>query len=213
MSHTAQQFIGPLTLQTLTRRRPMTDPLELLPDQRIAHIVAADTADLILVAPATARWLAAMAAGLAGRRHHRHMPRLDGARRRGAGDGRRHVRASGDARERRDSSRSGATRSSSRRSARSRRAPSARAGWRSPRAILDAVSRALEGKPIRQPDAALPAAGRRRGADPGSGGLARRGDRRRHRRADRSGALHRQPLNRQDGRRASPRPRSTAARK
>lgn len=65
MSHTAQAFIGPLTLQTLTRRKPMTDPLELLPDQRIAHIVAADTADLVLVAPATARWLAAMAAGLA----------------------------------------------------------------------------------------------------------------------------------------------------
>jgi len=66
MTHTAQQFIGPLTLQTLTRRRPMTDPLELLPDQRIAHIVAADTADLIVVAPATAHWLAAMASGLAG---------------------------------------------------------------------------------------------------------------------------------------------------
>lgn len=65
MSRTAQKFIGPLTLQTLTRHRPMTDPLELLPDQRIAHIVAADTADLIVVAPATARWLAAMAAGLA----------------------------------------------------------------------------------------------------------------------------------------------------
>jgi phosphopantothenoylcysteine decarboxylase/phosphopantothenate--cysteine ligase len=44
----------------------MTDPLELLPDQRIAHIVAADTADLILVAPATANWIASMAAGLAG---------------------------------------------------------------------------------------------------------------------------------------------------
>ena len=43
----------------------MTDPLELLPDQRIAHIVAADTADVILVAPATARWMAAMANGLA----------------------------------------------------------------------------------------------------------------------------------------------------
>ena len=65
MSHSAQAFLGPLTLQALTRRRPMTDPLELLPDQRIAHIVAADSADLILVAPATARWLAAMAAGLA----------------------------------------------------------------------------------------------------------------------------------------------------
>jgi phosphopantothenoylcysteine decarboxylase/phosphopantothenate--cysteine ligase len=65
MTHSAQAFIGPLTLQTLTRRRPMTDPLELLPDQRISHIVAADSADLILVAPATARWLAAMASGLA----------------------------------------------------------------------------------------------------------------------------------------------------
>jgi phosphopantothenoylcysteine decarboxylase/phosphopantothenate--cysteine ligase len=65
MTHSAQAFIGPLTLQTLTRHQPMTDPLELLPDQRIAHIVAADTADLILVAPATARWMAAMASGLA----------------------------------------------------------------------------------------------------------------------------------------------------
>src|SRR5687768_17568441 len=65
MTHSAQAFLGPLTLQTLTRRRPMTDPLELLPDQRISHIVAADSADLILVAPATARWMAAMAAGLA----------------------------------------------------------------------------------------------------------------------------------------------------
>ena len=65
MSRSAQAFIGPLTLETLTRRRAMTDPLELLPDQRIAHIVAADSADVILVAPATARWLGAMAAGLA----------------------------------------------------------------------------------------------------------------------------------------------------
>jgi phosphopantothenoylcysteine decarboxylase/phosphopantothenate--cysteine ligase len=65
MSHSAQAFIGPLTLETLTRRRPMLDPLELLADGRIGHIVAADTADAIVVAPATARWLAAMAAGLA----------------------------------------------------------------------------------------------------------------------------------------------------
>lgn len=65
MTHSAQAFLGPLTLQTLSRRRPMVDPLELLPDGRIAHIVAADAADAILVAPATARWLAAMASGLA----------------------------------------------------------------------------------------------------------------------------------------------------
>jgi len=65
MTHSAQAFLGALTLQTLSRHAAMTDPLELLPDQRIAHIVAADTADLILVAPATARWMAAMANGLA----------------------------------------------------------------------------------------------------------------------------------------------------
>ncbi|HVM30725.1 MAG TPA: bifunctional phosphopantothenoylcysteine decarboxylase/phosphopantothenate--cysteine ligase CoaBC [Candidatus Limnocylindrales bacterium] len=65
MSRSALAFIGPLTLETLTRHQPMEDPLELLPDGRIAHVVAADAADAILVAPATARWLAAMAAGLA----------------------------------------------------------------------------------------------------------------------------------------------------
>ena len=65
LSRSASAFIGALTLETLSRRRPMTDPLELLPDQRIGHIVAADSADAILVAPATARWLGAMAAGLA----------------------------------------------------------------------------------------------------------------------------------------------------
>jgi phosphopantothenoylcysteine decarboxylase/phosphopantothenate--cysteine ligase len=65
LSRSASAFIGALTLETLTRRRPMLDPLELLPDQRIGHIVAADSCDAIVVAPATARWLAAMAAGLA----------------------------------------------------------------------------------------------------------------------------------------------------
>src|SRR5204863_7591559 len=38
----------------------------LLPDQRIGHIVIADSADAFVVAPATAHWLAAMASGLAG---------------------------------------------------------------------------------------------------------------------------------------------------
>lgn len=65
MTRSAAQFVGELTFETLTRRRVMLDPLELLPDRRIGHIVAADTADAIVVAPATARWLAAMASGLA----------------------------------------------------------------------------------------------------------------------------------------------------
>ena len=64
MTHSAARFIGPLTLETLTRRKVMLDPLELLPDGRIGHIVAADTADAIVVAPATARWISAMAAGM-----------------------------------------------------------------------------------------------------------------------------------------------------
>jgi phosphopantothenoylcysteine decarboxylase/phosphopantothenate--cysteine ligase len=65
MSRTATAFIGPLTLETLSGRPVMLDPLELVPDRRIGHIVAADSADAVLVAPATARWLGAMANGLA----------------------------------------------------------------------------------------------------------------------------------------------------
>ncbi|MGD8485583.1 MAG: bifunctional phosphopantothenoylcysteine decarboxylase/phosphopantothenate--cysteine ligase CoaBC [Chloroflexota bacterium] len=65
MSEAATHFIGPLTLEALSGRAVMLDPLELQSDSRIGHIVAADTADAILVAPATAHWLGAMANGLA----------------------------------------------------------------------------------------------------------------------------------------------------
>lgn len=65
LSRSGREFIGPLTFETLTRRKVMSDPLELLADGRIGHIVVADSADAIVVAPATARWIAAMAAGLA----------------------------------------------------------------------------------------------------------------------------------------------------
>jgi phosphopantothenoylcysteine decarboxylase/phosphopantothenate--cysteine ligase len=66
MTHSATRFIGPLTLEALSRRPVMLDPLEIQEDRRIGHIVAADTADAVLVAPATAHWLGAMANGLAG---------------------------------------------------------------------------------------------------------------------------------------------------
>ena len=62
----ATRFVSPLTLRTLTGRAVDADLLDLLPDGRIGHIVAADSADAILVAPATAQWLGAMAGGLAG---------------------------------------------------------------------------------------------------------------------------------------------------
>ncbi len=66
LTHSAQQFVGPLTFAALSRHPVETDVLGLLPDERIGHIVVADTADAIVVAPATAHWMAAMAAGLAG---------------------------------------------------------------------------------------------------------------------------------------------------
>jgi phosphopantothenoylcysteine decarboxylase / phosphopantothenate---cysteine ligase len=61
----ATKFVSPLTLAALSRRAVETDVLGLLPDERIGHIVVADAADAVVVAPATARWLGAMANGIA----------------------------------------------------------------------------------------------------------------------------------------------------
>ncbi len=66
LSPAATRFVGPLTFATLSRHPVETDILELLPDGRIGHIVVADSADAIVVAPATAHFLGAMANGLAG---------------------------------------------------------------------------------------------------------------------------------------------------
>lgn len=66
LTPSAARFVAPLTLAALTRHTVEADILALLPDGRIGHIVAADSADAILVAPATANWLGAMASGLAG---------------------------------------------------------------------------------------------------------------------------------------------------
>ena len=66
LSHSATRFVGPLTFAALSRHPVETDILDLLPDQRIGHIVIADTADALVVAPATAHWLGAMAHGLSG---------------------------------------------------------------------------------------------------------------------------------------------------
>ncbi|MEA2577091.1 MAG: phosphopantothenoylcysteine decarboxylase / phosphopantothenate---cysteine ligase, partial [Chloroflexota bacterium] len=66
LSPAATRFVGPLTFAALSRHPVETDLLELLPDGRIGHIVVADTADAIVVAPATAHFLGAMANGLAG---------------------------------------------------------------------------------------------------------------------------------------------------
>jgi phosphopantothenoylcysteine decarboxylase / phosphopantothenate---cysteine ligase len=66
LSPAATRFVGPLTFAALSRHPVETDVLELLPDGRIGHIVVADSADAIVIAPATAHFLGAMANGLAG---------------------------------------------------------------------------------------------------------------------------------------------------
>ncbi|MBF8289842.1 MAG: Bifunctional phosphopantothenoylcysteine decarboxylase/phosphopantothenate synthase [Chloroflexi bacterium] len=66
LSPSAARFVGPLTFEALSRHPVETELMELLPDGRIGHIVIADTADAVVVAPATAHWLGAMANGLAG---------------------------------------------------------------------------------------------------------------------------------------------------
>jgi phosphopantothenoylcysteine decarboxylase/phosphopantothenate--cysteine ligase len=66
LSPAATRFVAPLTLEALTRHPVEADLMALLPDGRIGHIVVADSVDAILVAPATAHWLGAMANGLAG---------------------------------------------------------------------------------------------------------------------------------------------------
>jgi phosphopantothenoylcysteine decarboxylase/phosphopantothenate--cysteine ligase len=66
LSPSATRFVGPLSFAALSRHPVETDVLDLLPDGRIGHIVIADSADAMVVAPATAHWLAAMANGLAG---------------------------------------------------------------------------------------------------------------------------------------------------
>jgi phosphopantothenoylcysteine decarboxylase/phosphopantothenate--cysteine ligase len=64
LTPSAARFVGPLTFGALSRHPVETDVLGLLPDQRIGHIVVADAADVVVVAPATARFLGAMAGGI-----------------------------------------------------------------------------------------------------------------------------------------------------
>ncbi len=66
LSPSAARFVGPLTFEALSRHPVESELMELLPDGRIGHIVIADSADAVVVAPATAHWLGAMANGLAG---------------------------------------------------------------------------------------------------------------------------------------------------
>ena len=66
MTVDAQKFVSPLTLQTLSKNPVTTDLFDEKPGWAPGHIELADSADLVLIAPATAHILAELALGLAG---------------------------------------------------------------------------------------------------------------------------------------------------
>lgn len=66
MTHSATQFITPLTMQTLSRNPVTLGVLEETANWKPGHIELADTANLLLIAPATAHVIAELAHGLAG---------------------------------------------------------------------------------------------------------------------------------------------------
>ncbi len=65
MSQGAQHFITPLTLQTLSGHPVATDTFDLTQESEIGHIQLADSADAVVIAPATANIIAKIATGIA----------------------------------------------------------------------------------------------------------------------------------------------------
>jgi phosphopantothenoylcysteine decarboxylase/phosphopantothenate--cysteine ligase len=86
MTRTAQKFISPLTFEVLSQEKVYTDLF--LPSHEMAHISLAESADLILIAPATANFIAKVSAGfsddllsalvLASHAHIMMAPAMDG---------------------------------------------------------------------------------------------------------------------------------------
>jgi phosphopantothenoylcysteine decarboxylase/phosphopantothenate--cysteine ligase len=65
MTQSATRFVGPVTLEAITRRRVITGQFEPGTNSDIEHISLASTIDLLLVAPATANVIGKFANGLA----------------------------------------------------------------------------------------------------------------------------------------------------
>src|SRR5580704_8286724 len=65
MTRNATEFITPLTLQTLSANPVATETFSLTQESEIGHIRLADSADAIVIAPATSNVIAKAAAGIA----------------------------------------------------------------------------------------------------------------------------------------------------
>ncbi len=65
MTKNATNFINPITFETLTKNKCMTDTFDRNFMYNVAHVSIADKADVMLVAPASANIIAKMAHGIA----------------------------------------------------------------------------------------------------------------------------------------------------
>jgi phosphopantothenoylcysteine decarboxylase/phosphopantothenate--cysteine ligase len=65
MTKSAQEFVTPLTFQTLSQNSVITEMFEKRPDWHPIHISLADGADALVIAPATANIIAKIANGIA----------------------------------------------------------------------------------------------------------------------------------------------------
>src|SRR5664279_3739147 len=65
MTRSAQEFITPLTFQTLSANPVHTELFNLIAEREIGHIALADRADLFVIAPATANLIGKIASGIA----------------------------------------------------------------------------------------------------------------------------------------------------
>ncbi len=65
MTRGAMEFVTPLTFQTLSGRPVATETFNLTQESEIGHIQLADSADLFVIAPATANFIGKVAAGIA----------------------------------------------------------------------------------------------------------------------------------------------------
>lgn len=65
MTRGAMEFVTPLTFQTLTGRPVATDTFNLTQESEIGHINLADSANIFVIAPATANVIGKIAAGIA----------------------------------------------------------------------------------------------------------------------------------------------------
>ena len=65
MTHGAREFVTPLTFQTLSGNPVATETFNLTQESEIGHINLADSADLLVIAPATANLIGKIAHGIA----------------------------------------------------------------------------------------------------------------------------------------------------